>query len=165
MNDDVPANKTAKLGCFHRWCWSCLKRRFVLSVNESIHMPPRCCTAEHIPLAYVERLLNNEFKKSWNKEYQKYTIENQLYCPKKGCGERIKPSNIRIRDGRKYARCGRCSTKICVSCNGKFHTQQKCPEGNGVNSHVQMAKRPGWHRCYRCKAVVRLKEGCNTITW
>jgi hypothetical protein len=30
---------------------------------------------------------------------------------------------------------------------------------------VEMAKEKGWQRCYSCKAVVELKEGCNHMTW
>ncbi|ORX97238.1 hypothetical protein BCR34DRAFT_497048 [Clohesyomyces aquaticus] len=166
MTDDLPATKTAKLSCGHRMCHSCLKRQFSLSVSDPQHMPPTCCTSEHIPLKHVERLFDNNFKKLWNKKYQEYTTANRLYCPHKGCGEWIKPSKIR-RDpmtNRKYAQCGRCSTKVCVQCNNKFHTRRECPRDEETNRFVQMAKEKGWQRCYSCKAVVELKEGCNHMT-
>ncbi|KAF2267906.1 hypothetical protein CC78DRAFT_31971 [Lojkania enalia] len=166
MNDDLPANKTAKLACGHRMCYACLKRQFQLSVSDPQHMPPTCCTAEHIPLKHVERLLDDKFKKLWNKKYQEYTTENRLYCPTKGCGEWIKPGRIRMdfTYGRKYARCGHCNTKVCVQCNGKFHPRRECPKDEETNQLVQMAKEKGWQRCYSCKALVELKEGCNHMT-
>ncbi|KAF1842146.1 uncharacterized protein K460DRAFT_345757 [Cucurbitaria berberidis CBS 394.84] len=166
MNDDLPINKTAKLACGHRMCHPCLKRQFTLSVQDPQHMPPRCCTSEHIPLKYAERLFDDKFKILWNKKYQEYTTANRLYCPAKGCGQWIKPSRIRmdLTYGRKYARCGACHTKVCVLCNSRFHTRRECPQDEETNRLVQMAKEKGWQRCYSCKAVVELKEGCNHMT-
>ena len=67
--------------------------------------------------------------------------------------------------GRKYARCSSCNTKVCVLCNSKFHTKRECPKDEETNRLVEMAKEKGWQRCYSCKAVVELKEGCNHMTW
>ncbi|OAL00260.1 hypothetical protein IQ06DRAFT_222194 [Phaeosphaeriaceae sp. SRC1lsM3a] len=166
MNDELPVHKTVKLACGHRMCHSCLKRQFTLSVQDPQHMPPRCCTSEHIPLKYAERLFDDKFKILWNKKYQEYTTANRLYCPSKGCGQWIKPSRIRmdLTYGRRYARCGTCSTKVCVLCNERFHTKRECPKDEETNRLVQMAKEQGWQRCYSCKAVVELKEGCNHMT-
>ncbi|KAL5427382.1 hypothetical protein PMIN04_001396 [Paraphaeosphaeria minitans] len=166
MDDDLPATKTAKLACGHRMCHSCLKRQFTLSVSDPKHMPPTCCNAEHIPLQKVERLFDDKFKRLWNKKYEEYTTANRLYCPTRGCGEWIKPSKTRmdLTYGRKYARCGRCSTRVCVLCSGKFHTRRECPRDEETNRLVEMAKEQGWQRCYNCRAVVELKEGCNHMT-
>lgn len=165
-SDDIPINKTVKLACGHRMCYSCLKRQFTLSVQDPQHMPPRCCTSEHIPLKYADRLFDDKFKILWNRKYQEYTTGNRLYCPAKGCGQWIKPTRIKMDHtyGRKYARCGTCATKVCVLCNSKFHTKRECPRDEETNRLVQMAKEQGWQRCYSCKAVVELKEGCNHMT-
>lgn len=166
MNDELPITKTVKLACGHRMCHSCLKRQFTLSVQDPQHMPPRCCTKEHIPLKYAERLFDDKFKVLWNKKYQEYTTENRLYCPARGCGQWIKPSRIRVDTtyGKKYAKCGHCGTKVCVLCNSKFHTKRECPRDEGSNRFEEMAKEQGWQKCYNCKAVVELKEGCNHMT-
>ncbi|KAL6711204.1 hypothetical protein ACN47E_005735 [Coniothyrium glycines] len=166
MNDELPITKTVKLACGHRMCHSCLKRQFTLSVQDPQHMPPRCCTKEHIPLKYADRLFDDKFKILWNKKYQEYTTENRLYCPARGCGQWIKPSRIRIDrvSNRKYAKCGHCGTKVCVLCNSKFHTRRECPRDEGSNRFEEMAKEQGWQKCYNCKAVVELKEGCNHMT-
>ncbi|KAF1365323.1 hypothetical protein EJ07DRAFT_95435, partial [Lizonia empirigonia] len=166
LNDELPMNKAAKLACGHRMCHSCLKRVFTLSVQDPQHMPPTCCTKEHIPLKYADRLFDDKFKRLWNQKYEEYTAANRLYCPAKGCGEWIKPTKIRIdlTTGRKYARCGRCSTKVCVLCNSKYHTRRDCPKDEETKRLVQMAKEKGWQQCYNCKAVVELKEGCNHMT-
>jgi len=167
MKDDLPANKTAKLGCGHRRCHSCFERQFLLSLNDAHHMPPLCYSSDHIPLKYVESLFDDKFKRLWNKKYQEHITVKRLYCPTRGCGKWFKPSKIRMDliYGRRYARCSRCSNKVCVECKGRFHTRRECPRDEDTNCLVQLAKEKGWQRCYNCKAVVESKEGCNPMTW
>ncbi|KAM0127319.1 hypothetical protein ACHAP3_008887 [Botrytis cinerea] len=165
LSDDIPKSKCAKLRCGHRMCHSCLKRIFRLSVNDPAHMPPKCCTAEHIPLKHVEKLFDVPFKKLWNKKYQEYTTKNRIYCPAKKCGEWIKPENIHKENGKKYGTCGRCKTKVCALCNGKWHGSKECPKDEETNKLLETAKKAGWQRCYSCRTMVELKEGCNHMTW
>ncbi|KAB5571997.1 hypothetical protein GE09DRAFT_1216599 [Coniochaeta sp. 2T2.1] len=165
MEDDIPSHKTAKLKCGHRMCNSCLKYAFKLSVRDPQHMPPKCCTTDHIPLKHVERLFDTGFKKTWNRKYAEFSTRNRIYCPSRRCGEWIKPENIhRDADGRKYAKCGRCHTKVCYTCNGKWHGIRDCPRDEETHRFLEQAKQAGWQRCHRCKAVVELKEGCNHMT-
>ncbi|KAI9836051.1 MAG: hypothetical protein M1819_001662 [Sarea resinae] len=136
-----------------------------MSVHDPQHMPPRCCTQDHIPLKHVERLFNDKFKILWNKKYQEYTTKNRIYCPNKGCGEWIKPANIHVEaGGRKCGKCSRCKTKVCCSCNGKWHRSRECPNDEETKRIVEIAKTEGWQRCYNCRAMVELKEGCNHMT-
>lgn len=167
LMDDIPARKAARLDCGHCMCHSCLKRQFELSVTDPAHMPPRCCSSGHIPLKHVDKLFGDKFKVLWNKKYQEYTTKNRLYCPTRGCGEWLKPSKIKVdrHSGRKYAKCGRCRTKVCVLCNQRFHTRRECPKDEATKQFVEMAKQKGWQRCYNCRAMVELKEGCYHMTW
>ncbi|KAL1965422.1 hypothetical protein VTN77DRAFT_5678 [Rasamsonia byssochlamydoides] len=170
LSDDIPISKSAKLACSHRMCHSCLKRIFVMSVTDPQHMPPRCCTSDHIPLKHVEKLFDVKFKMKWNRKYQEYTTKNRIYCPAKGCGEWIKPNQIFLdtssgpTGGRKYGKCSRCNTKVCCICNGKWHSGKDCPKDEETKKFVDMAKEKGWQRCYNCSAMVELKEGCNHMT-
>lgn len=133
-------------------------------------MPPKCCTQDHIPLKHVEKLFDLRFKKKWNLKYQEYTTKNRIYCPAKGCGEWIKPSHIHMdtsggaNTGRKYGKCSRCRTKVCTTCNGKWHTSRECPKDEATQRFAEIAKKEGWQRCYNCSATVELKEGCNHMT-
>jgi len=165
--DDMPSTKSAKLKCGHRMCKSCLKRQFKLSITDPQLMPPKCCTADYIPLKHVEGLFDVSFKKTWNKKFVEFSTRNRIYCPAKRCGEWIKPDNIH-RDsasGRKFGRCGQCKTKVCCTCNGKWHASKDCPKDEETNKILQQAKEEGWQRCYRCRSMVELKEGCNHMTW
>ncbi|KAI4213191.1 MAG: hypothetical protein LQ351_004137 [Letrouitia transgressa] len=134
-------------------------------------MPPRCCNpTQHIPLKHVDKLFDLKFKMKWNAKYQEYTTKNRIYCPRRGCGEWIKPGNIHVdmsggtQGGRKYAKCGRCRMKVCVACNGKWHTSRTCPKDDATRQFIEIAQREGWQRCYNCSATVELKEGCNHMT-
>jgi hypothetical protein len=165
LSDDIPIAKSAKLKCGHRMCHSCLKRIFKLSVNDPQHMPPKCCTSDHIPLKHVDRLFDIPFKKLWNKKFQEYTTKNRIYCPSRRCGEWIKPGNIHSEGGKKYGKCGRCKTKVCCLCNGKWHGNKDCHKDEATNAILEAAKQAGWQRCYSCRTMVELKEGCNHMTW
>lgn len=163
--EEVSLSRGADLKCGHRMCNSCLRRIFRMSTNDPQHMPPRCCGPEHIPLKYVDKLFDSGFKKNWNRKFEEYTSRNRLYCPSKGCGEWIDPDRIRREDGRKVGKCGRCKTKVCVKCGKKWHSSPKCGTDEETRQFLSQAADEGWKRCYRCKAMVERKEGCNHMTW
>lgn len=147
-------------------CNSCLRRLFSLSTSDPQHMPPKCCSTDHIPLKHVEQLFDMPFKKNWNKKFNEYSARNRVYCPKRSCGEFIRPEDIsRGRDGKKVGKCSKCSTKVCVQCGGKSHSGRDCPKDEETVRFLAQAKDAGWQRCVKCKAMIELDEGCNHMTW
>ena len=162
---ETPSTKAPKLKCGHRMCHSCLKRNFELSLTDPQHMPPRCCTQDRISLRHVDSLFDTSFKKTWNRKYEEFTTQNRLYCPSKKCGEWIKPSRIQQVGNRQIAYCSRCKTKVCVACNGKWHSSLDCPKDKETKRFLKQAKKEGWQRCYSCNVVVEKTEGCNHMTW
>jgi IBR domain, a half RING-finger domain len=135
-----------------------------MSVSDPAHMPPKCCTSEHIPLKHVDKLFDQKFKKTWNRKFQEYTTRNRFYCPTRHCGEWIKPNHITLENGRKVGKCKRCGTRVCCICNNKMHTSRDCPKDPATKVFVEVAKKEGWQRCFNCSAMVELKEGCNHMT-
>lgn len=135
-----------------------------MSVTDPAHMPPKCCTSEHIPLKHVDKLFDQKFKVTWNRKFEEYTTRNRIYCPSKGCGEWIKPNHITIEQGRKVGKCKKCGARVCGSCNNRMHTTKECPKDEATKRFVEVAKKEGWQRCYNCKMMVELKEGCNHMT-
>ncbi|KIY02823.1 uncharacterized protein Z520_01288 [Fonsecaea multimorphosa CBS 102226] len=163
-DDEIPIAQSALLPCKHRMCNTCLKRIFKMSVTDPAHMPPRCCTDQHIALKHVEKLFDNEWKENWNRKYQEYQTKNRVYCPSRKCGAWIKPKYITIENGRKVGRCKQCKTKVCPMCSRKMHTTRECPKDPETKAFIEAAKEKGWQRCYSCHAMVELKEGCNHMT-
>ena len=161
--DDLPKNRTALLDCKHRMCHSCLKRIFTLSTTDPQLMPPKCCTENMIPLRHVDKLFNTTFKALWNRKYAEYTTKHRLYCPTKGCGKWIKPKHIDrdLLTGRKRGTCKDCKTKVCQKCGLKWHGGRECENDESTKRVLDLGKEEGWQRCYSCRAMVQLSEGCN----
>lgn len=165
--DDIPISKAAKLDCEHVMCGPCLKRVFELSVTDPAHMPPKCCTEAVIPLRFVAPLLDNKFKLLWNKKFQEFSTKDRMYCPKKGCGEWIQPRDQKLDRvvGRRFGVCAKCKTKVCKKCNNRWHGSKDCQNDEETKQLLDTAKKEGWQRCYSCKAMVQLAEGCNHMKW
>jgi hypothetical protein len=163
-DDDVLLSKSARLPCKHRMCHSCLKRVFKMSITDPAHMPPRCCTDDHIDLKHVDKLFNQDFKKNWNRKFLEYKTKNRVYCIGKNCGEWIKPSHITVEHGRNIGKCKKCGTKVCAICNNKAHLSRDCPKDPATKQFIDTAKQKGWQKCFNCSAMVELKEGCNHMT-
>lgn len=144
-----------------------MKRVFEMSVTDPQLMPPKCCTDKHIPLQHVAALLDNEFKILWNKKFREFSTKDRMYCPKKGCGEWILPKAIHLDRsvGRRYGTCGSCKTKVCKNCNTKWHGSKECKNDEETKQVIDLATKEGWQRCYSCKAIVQLAEGCNHMRW
>ncbi|KAL2166151.1 hypothetical protein VTG60DRAFT_3248 [Thermothelomyces hinnuleus] len=139
-------------------CHSCLRKAFKRSLTDpQQYMPPRCCTSDNIPPRYVDMLFDSGFKKDWNEKYKEHTSRRGFPCPSRRCGEVMKPENIRSEGGRWQGRCTRCRTKICGSCNGRWHPEPDCTGGNDSALFAEQPTRDAWQRCYRCKAVVEVK--------
>ncbi|KAI1827988.1 hypothetical protein F4861DRAFT_236736 [Xylaria intraflava] len=148
--------KLAKLKCGHRWCESCLKKRFKASVKDARRMPPKCCTSDIIPLKLVNDLFKDDFKRTWNKRFREFSARNRNYCPRSKCRERIRPEDIcHHKNGRTSATCRNCDQEICGVCFNKWHESKVCP------AHTNTAH---WKRCFSCHAMVELKEGSNQMT-
>lgn len=162
-DDEIPVLKSSKLSCGHRMCHACIKRVFVLSTQDPQLMPPKCCTEEMIPLERVQHLFSEAFKKRWNKKFDEYSTANRLYCPSKGCGEWIDPKHIKLDRvvGRRFGVCGKCKTKVCKKCGLRWHGARDCDNDDETKKVIDMGKEQGWQRCYSCRAMVQLSEGCN----
>ncbi len=167
--DDVPRSRAAKLKCSHRMCHACLIRIFQLSVTDPQHMPPKCCTSECISLTHVNKLFDAKFKKTWNIKLEEYSTKNRIYCPKRRCGEWIMSDDIkkvveRGHRGRK-GKCKKCKTEVCGNCSGMWHGGRTCPKDDETTRLLETAREKGWQRCYSCRTMVELEEGCNHMTW
>ncbi|SPO05914.1 uncharacterized protein DNG_08603 [Cephalotrichum gorgonifer] len=115
---------------------------------------------------HVEHLFDPNFKRTWERRF----IENSarsghLYCPARKCGAWIHPENIYTEYGRDRGHCSRCRTKVCGSCNQKWHSSRDCRIGEAAAQILEHPRDQVFVRCYRCKTMVELKEGCDHMIW
>lgn len=164
LDDEVKSTRAKKLKCGHRQCHSCLRRGFKLSLTDPQQMPPKCCTSDPIPLRAVDKLFPDHWKKKWNRKYEEYTTKNRIYCPAKKCGEWVRPEDIKSAEGKKQGICRKCKTKVCGTCNAKWHGARDCHIDSETKALLKTAREAGWQRCYRCRTLVELREGCNHMT-
>ncbi|KAI1176789.1 hypothetical protein F4777DRAFT_243160 [Nemania sp. FL0916] len=157
--------KLAKLKCGHQWCGFCLRRLFRDAIEDPQGMPPRCCTSDIIPLEYVHGQLDDEIIRAWTEKFAASSSKGRHYCPRSKCREMIQPGDYRYhKNGRTSATCRNCHTEICGECYKKWHDSKHCPTGADTAQFLKAGKDAGWQRCFQCKAMVELKEGCNHMT-
>ncbi|KAG8530139.1 uncharacterized protein KY384_005622 [Bacidia gigantensis] len=170
--DPFPRHKVhIQKPCNHIMCNSCLRNMFTNSLQDPTQMPPACCSKDNpIDPHHAGSLFDLAFKRKWNRKYVEFTTQNRIYCPRKGCGKFIHPSNIYVdhsggaNTGRKFGICSRCDTKVCKTCAQKWHTSKECPKDETLKEFQRMADKEGWRKCYNCRATVELAVGCNHMT-
>ncbi|KAL8912300.1 MAG: hypothetical protein Q9171_002672 [Xanthocarpia ochracea] len=117
-----PVSRTARLACNHRMCHACLRRIFTLSITDPQHMPPKCCTQEHIPLKHVDKLFDLKFKMKWNQKYQEDDATKQfIEIAKKEGWQRCYncSATVELKEGCNHMTC-RCKAEFCMICGVKW---------------------------------------------
>jgi hypothetical protein len=91
--------------------------------------------------------------------------EARIFCPNASCGEFIPPlSNPDPRHPFEVA-CTYCNTRVCCMCKQAAHqTGQDCPEDHESERVLEMGEKVGWRRCYKCRMLVELAQGCSHMT-
>jgi hypothetical protein len=91
--------------------------------------------------------------------------EMRIFCPNPVCGEFI-PKRKRIDPKHPFeVICRKCRTKACSTCKRAAHAiGQDCPADWELDAVLQMGEKSGWRRCYKCRTLVELSQGCSHIT-
>ena len=129
-------------------------------------MPPRCC-AKPIPGTVIKSLLNKEEQHAFMKSVLQFSTpwEARIFCPNPTCGEFIpKPRKIDPKHPFEVV-CRKCRTRACSICKRAAHAfGQDCPADWELDAVLQMGENAGWRRCYKCRNLVELTQGCSHIT-
>ncbi|CAF1353122.1 unnamed protein product [Adineta ricciae] len=155
-----PVSKTdPRVPCGHAYCVGCLRELFLSSMQDETLMPPRCCRQE-IPIHLAE--LNSKERKDFNAKNLEYSTTDRLYCSQPTCSTFI-PATFIVD---KIGTCPnlKCQMKTCAICKGVSHDDLECPRDEATTAVLAVAKQEGWTRCYRCRAVVELTQGCYHMT-
>jgi hypothetical protein len=91
--------------------------------------------------------------------------ESRIFCPNTACGEFI-PRRGKIDPKHPFeVVCRKCRSRACSTCKRAAHAfGQDCPADWELDAVLQMGEKSGWRRCYKCRTLVELTQGCSHIT-
>ncbi|KAJ4298647.1 hypothetical protein N0V88_003678 [Collariella sp. IMI 366227] len=148
------------------YCQPCLSIFVEQSIVDECKMPPRCCT-QPIPSATVKLVLSRERQHLFLKAVAQYSTpwEARIFCPNAACGEFLPPASKVDPKHPTESLCRDCGTRVCVMCKRPAHSLgQDCPEDREADAVLKMGERSGWRRCYKCRTLVELTQGCTHMT-
>ncbi|SPQ19527.1 29167a57-e23a-40dd-9b98-6c3be238cb5a [Thermothielavioides terrestris] len=154
------------LPCGHKYCRDCLAVVISQSLADECKMPPKCCT-EPIPSAIIKLVLPRDKQQEFLKAVVLYSTpwETRIFCPKASCGEFIPPATRVDPKHPSEVLCAKCKTRVCIMCKRAAHQLgQDCPEDHELERVLKMGEKSGWRRCYKCRMLVELAQGCTHIT-
>ncbi|KLU82936.1 IBR domain-containing protein [Magnaporthiopsis poae ATCC 64411] len=154
------------LPCGHTYCNDCLRIMINQSIRDESKMPPRCCT-QPIPSTIARAVLGREEQQLFLKAVLQFSTpwESRIFCPNSTCGEFIRPRG-RIDPKHPFdVVCRRCRTRVCIMCKRDAHPLgQDCPADWELEAVLKMGEKSGWRRCYKCRTLVELSQGCTHMT-
>ena len=154
------------LPCGHTYCSGCLTVMIDQSILDEAKFPPRCCTSP-IPRGTLELLLDPSERLLFLKAVVQFDTpwDLRVFCPKSSCGEFI-PQQPNVDPKRpSVVACRTCNTAVCSMCKRKAHDEGRdCPDDWDLDAVLRMGEKSGWRRCYRCRTLVELAQGCTHMT-
>ncbi|RDL31495.1 Uncharacterized protein BP5553_09704 [Venustampulla echinocandica] len=154
------------LPCGHSYCDTCLRVITTQAVTDESKMPPRCCS-QPVPSTIIKTVLTKGEQYSFMKSVLQFSTpwEARIFCPNTACGEFV-PGRSRVDPKHPFeVMCRKCRTKACSTCKRAAHAfGQDCPADWELDAVLQMGEKSGWRRCYKCRTLVELTQGCSHIT-
>ncbi|KAL3420363.1 IBR domain-containing protein [Phlyctema vagabunda] len=154
------------LPCLHSYCDTCLRVLITQASNDESKMPPRCCSRA-IPGVTIQTVLSREEQQAFMKNVIEFNTpwEARIFCPNTACAEFI-PWRGKIDPKHPFELvCRKCRTRACSICKQAAHPLgQDCPADWDLDAVLQMGENAGWRRCYKCRNLVELVQGCSHIT-
>lgn len=154
------------LSCGHTYCSDCLRVIVHQAMTDEARMPPRCCT-QPIQGHVIKELLSREGQEEFIKTIIQYSTpwQTRIFCPNSSCGEFIPPHHKVDPKHPFNVTCRKCNTQVCVMCKRNAHpTGKDCPEDWELDQVLKLGDKAGWRRCYKCRNLVELVEGCMHMT-
>lgn len=145
--------------CHHVYCRDCITDLFEASTTDESLFPPRCCR-QNIPLTIASDFLTSRFVDRFKEKEIEFSTLDRTYCASSTCSAFIPPNRITV----DRASCPRCHQDTCTICKGFSH-EEDCPNDTSLQELLATAAAAGWRRCYACRRLVELEQGCNHMTY
>ena len=136
------------------------------ATTDESKCPPRCCTLP-IPSPTIKSVVNREERLAFLKAVRQFSTpwEARIFCPNSTCSEFIPPRTKLDPKHPSDVLCRKCNTRVCVMCKQNAHAIGKdCPDDRELGEVLMMGEKSGWKRCYKCRALVELSQGCTHMT-
>jgi IBR domain, a half RING-finger domain len=165
--DEFKRNKALHvLTCSHKYCEKCLRVLIQQATADESKMPPKCCN-KPIPGSVVKSVLTRDEQQRFMKSVLQFSTPwgERIFCPNLECSEFI-PKRNKVDPKHPFkVICRKCRTKACSICKrGAHRLGQDCPADWELDAVLQMGENQGWRRCYKCRNLVELTQGCTHIT-
>lgn len=154
------------LPCGHTYCGDCLRIMINQASTEESKMPPRCCT-QPVPGAIIKALLTRDDQQLFLKAVQQFSTPwtARIFCPNPVCNEFVPPRSKVDPKHPFDVVCRECRTRVCTMCKLRAHPLgQDCPSDLELDQVLRMGEKSGWRRCYKCRTLVELTQGCTHMT-
>jgi hypothetical protein len=174
--------------CGHVYDIECLALVVQVSLKHTIL--PTCC-GEFIPTRRFLHLLSYGLKKQFVEKEMEMMIDpsERLYCPKMDCLAFV--GAVEADEDPSIQTCLKCFTEICTQCRRNVNDPASLHLHRSASVHqyshfsaskfspickphhvddlhdcevLKVGRREGWQRCYQCRSMVEILEGCNHIT-
>lgn len=156
--ESVNENDAIKTPCQHSYCRGCMKQLFMEATRNEALYPPKCCDRD-IPITVANVVLSPQQQTEFTSKGREFKTKDRVYCSTKRCSAFIPPNRIKA----DVATCTRCARQTCIHCKAPYH-RGECPNDKETQAVLRAATKAGWRRCYSCKVLVAVDEGCNHIT-
>jgi len=143
--------------CGHHCCQRCMYDLFRFAIVNEAHFPPQCCKMA-IPWD-AEYYMTSAMVKTLEEKPIEFNTSDRTYCSRRECSSFIPPAAI-FHD---LATCAACQTRTCSKCKNSAH-DGACPEDTGTQQVLDLGKEQRWQRCYKCRRLVGLEDGCYHIS-
>lgn len=150
-----PELSLLKVPCACLFCAPCLNRIFQAAATTELLFPAKC-HGEPIPLDRWTKVLTPETLKLYQRRYLETATENRVYCAKIECRKFLPLPQYST----SALMCEDCGTTTCAVCKELGHAGEICPSVLSDEEFLEYAREQGWKRCYKCRRVVELHEGC-----
>ncbi|KAI1881749.1 hypothetical protein JX265_000575 [Neoarthrinium moseri] len=118
-------------------------------------------------LTWLQSILTREEQNVFLKAVQQFSTpwEARIFCSNPSCGEFI-PPRIKIDPRHPFqVTCRKCQTRVCIMCKRDAHpVGHDCPSDTELEAVLKIGEASGWRRCYKCRTLVELTQGCSHMT-